>query len=192
VCVQEAFWHMELDKVVLMPAGEAPHKRIDRDPGRETRFELCELAALDSDWLEVSRLEIDRDGPAYTVDTLERLRAEDPGRELVFIVGADQAMRLTTWREPSKVLSLARMAVAERGEHSRRDVRVAVAGIANSERLTFFPMPQIAVSSSDVRIRVAAGRPYRYLVPARVADRIEEAGLYREHPRRAPAADGRA
>jgi nicotinate-nucleotide adenylyltransferase len=172
-----------------MPSGVAPHKRVDRDPGGETRFELCELAASGSDWLDVSRLEIERRGPSYTVDTLNELRATHPEWELFFITGADQAMKLRGWREPSEVLRLAQVAVAARGEHSRRDVRAAVAGIQGSERLSFFPMPSIDVSSSEVRIRVAAGRPYRYLLPERVADRIEEAGLYREDGGRRVAAE---
>jgi nicotinate-nucleotide adenylyltransferase len=174
-----------------MPSGMAPHKRIDRDPGREARFELCELAAEGSDWLEVSRLELEREGPCYTVDTLRELRAAHPQWELFFITGADQARRLREWREPSEVLRLAEMAVAERGGHSRRDVRMAVAGIQGSERVSFFPMPDIGVSSSEVRIRVAAGHPYRYLVPQRVADRIEEAGLYRQDGGRMMAGEAR-
>jgi nicotinate-nucleotide adenylyltransferase len=162
-----------------MPAGVAPHKEIERDPGREERFGLCELAVRDSDWLEVSRYEIDRPGESYTVDTLAALLEASPGEELFFIAGADQVMQLERWREPSRVLGLATMAVAERDGVSRQDVRRAIAGIERSDRVAFFPMPQVAVSSTEIRIRIATGRPYRYLLPQRVADRIDEAGLYR-------------
>jgi nicotinate-nucleotide adenylyltransferase len=162
-----------------MPAGEAPHKRVERDPGKEVRHELCVLAAGRSDWLQVSRVEIDRPGPSYTVETIARLLEGSPGDELFFIAGADQAIGLPEWKEPSRLMALARLAVAERDELTRKDVRQAIAGIENSHRVTFFPMPYVAISSSEVRIRVATGRPYRYLLPEAVADRIEQAGLYR-------------
>jgi nicotinate-nucleotide adenylyltransferase len=180
VCAQEARWQLELDRVVLMPAGRAPHRPIEQDPGAPERLRLCRLAAAAAGGLEVSRHEVDKAEPAFTVDTLAALHAEQPDDDLVFIAGADQAARLPGWREPARILGHATMAVAERGGTTKDDVRRAIAGIEGAvERVTFFEMPLIDVSSSDVRARVAAGRPYRLLVPDAVADRIEEAGLYR-------------
>ena len=182
VCAQEALWRLALDRVVLMPTGDPPHKRIDRDPGREERYELCGLAAAGRDWLEVSREEIDRLGQSYSEDTLRLLHDASPGDELCLIMGSDQAMSLPAWREPENVLRLAQVGVARREGIEEERVRAALAGLAGGDRVTFFDMPRVDVSSSDVRERVAAGRPYECLVPERVARRIAERGLYAEEP----------
>ena len=163
-----------------MPAGEAPHKRIDRDPGPEERYELCRVAAAGNDWLHVSRREIDRPGPSYTVDTLQELVDTGPKDELYLIVGSDQAASLPSWREPEEILRLATMGVGRRDGVGEEEVRSAIARLAGAYRVTFFRMPGIEVSSSEVRRRVAVGRPYRYLVPEPVAQRIAERGLYRD------------
>jgi nicotinate-nucleotide adenylyltransferase len=174
VCAQEARWQLELDEVLLMPVGRAPHRPVERDPGPEERFELCRLAAEGVDWLTVSRDEIDRPGPSYTADTLERLL----DAELYFLVGADQALRLAEWHDPERVLQAATLAIAEREGVPIEEVRAAVSAVGQA-RVESFAMPRIDVSSTEVRRRVAAGRPYRFLVTERVADRIERVGLYR-------------
>lgn len=179
VCAQEAYWQLGLDRVVLIPVGEAAHRTIDRDPGRERRYELCVAAAEGAQWLSVSRAEVDRNGPSFTVDTLADLHAQEPGAEYHFVLGADQALRLADWREPGRVLELARLAVAERDGTPVEKVRAAVASVGGEGRMTSFAMPRVDVSSTEVRERVAAGRPYRFLVPERVADAIERGGLYR-------------
>ncbi len=179
VCAQEACWQLELDGVVLMPVGDPSHRSIDGDPGRETRLRLCEAAADGVSWLTVSRVDVDRPGQTYTVDTLEELRARDPDAEFVFLLGADQAQRLGGWREPRRILELARLAVAERGGAPAEGLRETLAELEAEDRVTTFSMPRIDISSTEVRERVAAGRPYRFLVPERVAETIEREGLYR-------------
>ena len=174
MCAQEARWQLELGEVLLMPVGEAPHRTVDRDPGPEERFELCRLAAEGVDWLTASRAEVDRPGPSYTADTLERLA----GEEKVLILGADQALQLAGWHEPERVLRAATLAVVEREGVPIENVQRAVSAVGDA-RLQTFAMPRIDVSSSEVRRRVADGRPYRFLVPERLADRIEREGLYR-------------
>jgi nicotinate-nucleotide adenylyltransferase len=168
--------------VLVIPAGEAPHKEIEQDPGREVRYELCRLAFGGDERFELSRRELDRPGPSYTVDTLRALRGEGESKlsELFFILGGDEARSLADWREPEQVLALATLAVAERDEDRREQISTAIAGLSGSERVRFFSMPPIGVSSSIVRERVAAGRPIRYLVPAAVADYIQNAALYRQ------------
>jgi nicotinate-nucleotide adenylyltransferase len=163
-----------------MPAGEPPHKEVESDPGREARFELCRLAVEGDDSIEVSRYEVDSDGPSYTVDTLRALRAQEADRELFLIVGGDQAEAFASWREPEGILRLATLAVAERDEHRRDRITKALAALDGAQHVRFFDMPTIEISSSLVRERVAAGRPFRYLVPAAVAKHIEQAGLYRQ------------
>jgi nicotinate-nucleotide adenylyltransferase len=178
VCAQEARWQLGLDEVLLMPVGEAPHRRIEHDPGAEERLELCRLAAESVEWLTASRAEVDRHGPSYTVDTLEQLHGERPDAGVCFVMGADQALQFATWREPQRVLELAALAIAERDGVAMEDVRSALAAVGDA-RVEQFAMPRIDVSSTDVRRRVAAGRPYEFLVPERVAARIEQRGLYR-------------
>jgi nicotinate-nucleotide adenylyltransferase len=180
VCAQEALVQLGLDRVLLVPVGVAPHKTIDADPGVEHRVALCEAAVADDDRLGVSRADADRDGPAYTVDLLRALSGAD---ELTFVVGGDMAHSLRAWRDPEGVLALARLAVAEREGVRRADIAERLAGIAGAaERVCFFDMPRLDISSSLIRHRAAAGRPLRYLVPDAVAAYIEREGLYRSGP----------
>ena len=184
VCAQEAHAQLALDRVILMPAPRPPHKRVAADPGAEARFELCRAAVADDERFAVSRLELDRPGESWTVDTLRALRDETPQDDLTFIVGGDMARSLPTWREPEAVLELATLAVAERAGSEREDIRGELRGLGGRdgippERVRFFDMPRIDVSSSLVRERVATGRPIRYLVPDAVAAAIAENGWYR-------------
>jgi nicotinate-nucleotide adenylyltransferase len=181
VCAQEAHAQLDLDRVVLMPAGIPPHKDVADDPGAEARLALCERAIDGDERLAVSRLELDRPGRSYTVDTLRALRESSPQDDLTFIVGGDMARSLPSWREPAAVLELASVAVAERAGAEREQIRERLRELepAASERVRFFDMPRIDVSSSLVRERVASGRPIRYLVPDAVAAAIAEHGWYR-------------
>ncbi len=179
VCAQEAHSALDLDVVLLVPVGEAPHRTLAGDPGGDVRVELCELAAAGDDRLSVSRIEVDRPGPSYTADTLRLLRERAPTDELVLILGADQASALGSWHEPEQVLALATVAVAAREGMEREAVLRRLEPLTGHERIEFFDMPRIDVSSSLVRARIAAGRPIRYLVPDEVASRIERLALYR-------------
>ena len=162
-----------------MPTGEAPHKRIADDPGREQRLAMTRLAAADDSRFSVSTLEAEREGPSYTYETLEQLGSEKGDTELVFVMGADAAVGLESWREPERVVQLARLAVARRAGVSDADVAAVMRSLGASDRATMLEMPEFGVSSSVVRERAAAGRPLRYLVPEPVARFIEEKGVYR-------------
>ena len=175
---QEALWQLGLSEVILVPTGVAPHKRIADDPGRELRLAMTRLAAADDSRFSVSTLEVEREGPSYTYETLERLAEEKGDRELVFVMGADAAVGLESWREPQRVVELARLAVARRAGVSDTEVAAVMRSLDAAERATMLEMPQFGVSSSAVRERAAAGRPLRYLVPEPVARFIEEKGIY--------------
>jgi len=179
VCAQEALAQLGLERVVLMPVGVPPHKEAPDDPGAEHRYEMCRLATVHDECFAVSRLELDREGRSYTVDTLRAIHETAPGDDLTFIVGGDMAHSLPTWREPEAVLSLAGLAVAERVGARRAEIEERLAGMAGGERVRFFDMPRIDLSSSDIRGRVRDGRPIRYLVPDEVARYIGAHGLYR-------------
>ena len=176
VCAQEAHHQLGLDSVVWVPVGEAPHREIEADPGAELRVRMCESAVAGDERFEVSRIEVDRPGPSYTVDTLRALRAG--GDELFLILGADQAAALPRWREPEDVLRLATVAVGEREELRREKVRAELQPLQGDDRAVFFDMPRIDISSTAIRSRVREGRPIRYLVPDEVANLIEAQNLY--------------
>lgn len=182
---QEAHSQLALDAVLLIPMGHAPHREIEADPGGETRFELAALAAAGDDRLEASRIELDRPGPSYTVDTLRALRERGPGDELHLLMGGDQAASLPGWHDAEGVLALATVAAVERSDYGRERIADALRGLSGGERVEHLEMPLVEVSSTMVRRRVAEGRPIRYLVPDAVADRIRSRGLYG-----APAAVG--
>ena len=180
LCAQEALAELQLDRVLLMPVHTPPHKEPEADPGADVRVELCRLAVADAPGMEVSTAEAERGGRSYTVDTLKALHDAESGDQLTFIVGADQACGLPGWRDPEGVLALAELGVAEREERRRDDVLQQLAGLTGAaERVRFFAMPRVDVSSSLVRRRVASGLPLRWLVPDAVAEAIAQRGLYR-------------
>jgi nicotinate-nucleotide adenylyltransferase len=179
VCAQEARAQLGLDRVVLMPVYTPPHKDAIDDPGPQARLALCRAAVAGDEQLELSTLEIDRGGSSYTVDTLRALHGSREGDDLTFIVGGDMASSLPSWREPEALLELARLAVAEREEHRRQEIAERLGALAGADqRVVFFTMPRLDISSSDIRRRVAQGRPVRWLVPGEVAEEIERRGLY--------------
>ena len=110
----EAALQLGLERVLLVPAGRRRTARSSRSPGPEVRLEMVRLAARDDELLEASDLEVARDGPSYTFRTLELLHEERPGDELTFLMGADVAASLESWRQPERVLELARIGVAAR------------------------------------------------------------------------------
>jgi nicotinate-nucleotide adenylyltransferase len=180
VMVQEALNQLGLDRVVLMPVARPPHKEAVADPGATVRLELCRLAVADAPDVSVSDLEIERGGASYTVDTLRALHDRVPEHALTFIVGGDMAHSLPSWREPEAVLGLARLAVAERDGLRREDIAHRLEPLHSGDRVVFFDMPRIDVSSSAIRARVAEGRPIRYLVPDPIVEAIRERRLYRQ------------
>jgi nicotinate-nucleotide adenylyltransferase len=180
LCASEARWQLGLERVLLIPAGLPPHKQVADEPGVEHRLEMCRIAAAPhADWLEVSEIEVRRDGPSYTIDTLREFHASQPGDELTFIVGGDMAWSLPAWREPEAILELARVAVAERAGARREEVREQLAGLRGVEKVSYIEVPRMDVSSAALRRRVRAGQPITFLVPDGVGDYIEERRLYK-------------
>jgi len=178
ICAQEAIIALELDRILLVPVGEASHREVEQDPGPAARVEMCELAVGGDERFEVSRLEVDRPGPSYTVDTLRELAAGGLGEEMFLLLGGDQAAALGTWHQPEEVLALATVAVLERAGAGRDEVARGLSGLRGAERVIFLDTPRIDVSSSFVRERAGAGLPIRYLVPDAVAGFIRDRGPY--------------
>jgi len=173
---------LELDRVLLVPAREAPHKTIEADPGPEVRLELCNLACEGIEGIEVSDLEVGRPGPSWTVDTLRTISSEHPDWDVILVLGEDMASSLDTWREPSEVVELATIAWVGRpggaGESAAERISSLVEGLGGNDPV-HLAMPPIDISSTLVRERCATGEPVAELVPAGVDWLIAERGLYR-------------
>jgi nicotinate-nucleotide adenylyltransferase len=178
ICAQEACLQLGLDRVTLIPARIPPHKPVEDEPGPEHRLELCRLAIQGDERFAVSNVEIVRDGPSYTVDTLEELHSSAPENELFLIVGGDVAAGLQSWHRAERLLSLATVAVAKRRGTSRAAVDGALRSLPGGERARFFRMPRIGISSTMLRDRVRAGQPIKYYVPDAVAGYIDQHRLY--------------
>ena len=178
MCAQEALLQLELDRMLLVPVAQPPHRSLDDDPGAAERVALVEAAIGDDSRFEVSRIELERSGPSYTADTLAALHEAAPDDELVLVLGGDQASALPSWHEPERVLELATVCVFERVGFGRNAVAIRISRLPGAERVRYLHMPLIQVSSTAIRRRVAAGLPIRYLVPDAVRTAIEERGLY--------------
>jgi nicotinate-nucleotide adenylyltransferase len=178
VCAQEAYLQLGLDQLMFVPALLPPHKAVDDDPGIEHRLELCRQAIDGDRRFAVCDLEAHREGPSYTVDTLEELHSQMPDSELFLVLGADVAAGFAGWRDPSRVLSLATVAVAERPGTSRAVVEDVLERVSGGARSRFFDMPEIGVSSTMLRQRVRSGESTRYLMPRAVRDYIDQHHLY--------------
>jgi nicotinate-nucleotide adenylyltransferase len=176
---QEARWQLGLDEVLLMVTGRAPHKEIEDDPGAEVRLEMARLAANGEEGVGASDVEVRRDEVSYSYRTLELLAAEDQGRELYFLMGADMAAGLADWKEPERVLELARLGVVPRPGIGLGAVDSALERLGASGRAEIIDMPLCGASSTTIRQRAREGMPLRHLVPDAVIGLISERGLYR-------------
>jgi nicotinate-nucleotide adenylyltransferase len=179
VLAQEAAFQLGLDKVLLVPVGESPYKRIDPEPGPDVRLEMARLAAAADGLLEASDIETSRAGPSFTFRTLEMLTETRPADEVSFLLGADVATGLESWERPERVLELARLGIASRPGAAAEEAEAAVERLGGGRRAEIVRMPEIGVSSTGIRRRVAAGRPIRHLVPDAVVEFIREQELYR-------------
>jgi len=176
---QEARWQLELDRVLLMVTGRAPHKEIEDDPGAEVRLEMATLAAEDEEGVEASPLEVEREEVSYSYRTLELLADGDPDGELFFLMGADMAAGLAGWKEPERVVELASLGVVPRPGVGLGAVNSVLERLGASGRAEIIDMPLCGASSTTVRQRTREGKPLRYLVPNPVIELIRERGLYR-------------
>jgi nicotinate-nucleotide adenylyltransferase len=186
VAAEEARWQFDLDTVLFVPTGQPWQKPVGVSPA-EDRYRMTVIATASNPAFEVSRVEIDHPGPTYTVDTLRRLRAElGEDARLFFITGADAVLHILTWKDREEVLALAEFIAATRPGYDleRLTERLPLA----RERLHPMEIPMLAISSTEIRARVARGAPIQYLVPDGVVEYVAERGLYRSHP---AAASGR-
>ncbi|MDH7488977.1 MAG: nicotinate-nucleotide adenylyltransferase [Anaerolineae bacterium] len=179
VAAEEVRYRLRLDKVLFVPAGMPPHK-LDHDitPTRH-RVAMLELAIASNPGFALSRVDIDRHGPCYTVDTLALLHEEyGPGAELFFLMGMDSLADILTWKDPERLIRLARIVVVGRPgfQADVDELDKVLPGAA--ERICIVDTPLMEVSSSDIRQRVREGAPIRYQVPEAVEAYIRAHRLY--------------
>lgn len=182
VAAQEAAWQLRLDRVLFLPAQQNPLKRTEPRSSADRRCHMVELAIRDNALFELSTMDIDRPAPSYTVDLLRQLRERlGPEPELFFLAGADVLRDLPAWHQPGELLALvAALAVLSRPGWPPPDGTLVEERLGVPRgRIVGLRMPGVAISSSDLRRRVRAGRPIRYLTPPAVAAYVAEQGLYR-------------
>ncbi len=175
VAASEVQAWFDLDEVVFVPTGQ-PWQKADRvvSPA-EHRYLMTVVATASNPRFTVSRVDIDRGGPTYTIDTLRDLAAVYPGAELFFITGADALGEIFTWRDADRLFELAHFVGCTRPGYEMDPSLLA--GIP-TERLTLIEIPALAISSSDCRERRAAGEPVWYLVPDGVVQYLAKHDLY--------------
>ncbi|MYE45281.1 MAG: nicotinate (nicotinamide) nucleotide adenylyltransferase [Chloroflexi bacterium] len=173
---------LTLDRVVLVPAGDPWRKAGSGVSPAAERLALTRAAVEGVlPWAEVSEIEVRREGPSYTAETLEELQAEFPGNEWWFILGWDALADLPNWHEPERIIELARLALAQRGGESTDgalppETVAALPGLA--ARVDRVPLPRLDVSASELRRRLREGEETAPLLPAGVRELIAARGLY--------------
>ncbi|WP_370325639.1 nicotinate-nucleotide adenylyltransferase [Euzebya sp.] len=186
VTAEQARVDVGLDEVVFVPAGAPWQKSGGRAVSAgEHRYLMTVLATAANPFFSVSRIEIDRGGPTYTVETLRSLRASLTDTELFFITGADAILNILTWKDAGEAVDLASFVAATRPGYDL----AALEEHDLTRQVTLLDVPALAISSSDVRARFEAGRPVRYLIPREVEEFARKHGLYGTHGQGLAAAD---
>jgi nicotinate-nucleotide adenylyltransferase len=175
VAASEVQAWFDLDEVVFVPTGE-PWQKSDRlvSPA-EHRYLMTVIATASNPRFTVSRVDIDRGGPTYTIDTLRDLRTAYPGSELYFITGADALAEIFTWRDADELFELARFVGCTRPGF---EMSVSTLGEIPADRVTILEIPALAISSTECRERRQKGEPVWYLVPDGVVQYIAKHNLY--------------
>jgi len=171
VAASEVAQHFDLDEVVFVPTG-SPYQKRAASPS-EHRYLMTVVATASNPRFKVSRIDIDRSGPTYTIDTLRDVRALHPESELFFITGADAFASIVEWKDQDELWELAHFVAVTRPGH-----QLSASGFP-ADRVSLLEIPALAISSTDCRARVRAGYPVWYLVPDGVVQYISKHDLYR-------------
>lgn len=182
IVAQDAWEQFGLDQVWLVPCAAPPHKPLEGLAEARHRVAMLELAVAGDPRLAVSRIEVERGGISYSVDTVRALRAMHPGTDFFFVVGSDTLLELSTWREIASLLELCTVVALERPGFERSRLRPEMLRLPEPWPARLLERVArghaVEISSSDIRRRVAQGRSIQFLVPAAVAGYIFEQKLY--------------
>lgn len=180
VAAETARIEFGLDKVLFIPTGIPPHKENRLITDANLRYEMVEMSIRSNKHFMVSRMEIDREGPTYTVDTLRVLADLFPALELLFITGTDALKEMLTWWKHEEIISLAKIIGVSRPGYDSENLIENITQIYPSaqNRIVHIEIPALAISSTDIRMRVEDGKPIRYLLPDEVRLFIKNNALY--------------
>jgi len=165
---------LQLDSVLFIPSFISPHKQEGEERTAEHRLAMTRLAAAENPRFAVSDIEVRRPGPSYTIETVRSLRHERPEDRFFLIIGMDNYITFHLWREANELVRAVSLVVMNRPSYPKR-----MNEVIGTDRVMFTDVPDIDISSSDIRCRVREGRSIRHLVPASVETYIVEHGLYR-------------
>lgn len=178
---EQAMYKLGLSKVLFIPAGEPPSKERSDISSAEHRVKMVYRAVQDRHGLDLSRIELERPGPSYTVDTLNTLRSQlEPRDELYFIIGWDSLIELPEWKKPAEVIKICKLVAFPRSGLARPDLKELenrIPGI--SRRVIMMETAPVDISSSEIRRKVAQGLSIKGLVPVSVLQYIKDNGLYK-------------
>lgn len=180
IAAEYARHEFTLDRVLFIPAGKPPHKTSDAITAAEHRYEMLQLAIQDNPAFELSSLEFHRQAVSYTVDTVQELKPAYPGVELYFIMGADSLLHFHTWKDYQRLASLCSFIVVTRPGYSLNHHDDSLRQVPKQlwENLYQLEIPGVDISSSDIRARITAAKPVKYLLPPAVEEYIRSNHLY--------------
>ena len=181
----------ELDRVVFLPCGQSPHKPNGAIASGNQRAEMLQFAVAGDLRFGVCRIELERSGLSFTVETLRQLHVEQPESELFFLRGADSLADLPLWREPHAILELATIVAVNRGQRVPPDLASLEARLGSivRNRVRLITMPAIELSATEIRKRVRSGLSLRFRVPRAVEEYIRQNGIYESSEFRVPSSE---
>lgn len=187
VIAQEALVYVRLSQVIFAPTSHPPHKSAENHTPIQDRLEMVRLAIAKHPRFSLSRVDVDREGPTFTVDTMRILRRQwDDNTDWFFIMGMDSLAGLLSWHEPEQLIRLCTLAVFKRPgfEANLDELARQLPGLR--ERIVFIPAPSLDVAASELQRRIRNGEPITHLVPEAVVAYICENELYKDRQARAP------
>ncbi|MDX9873026.1 MAG: nicotinate-nucleotide adenylyltransferase [Clostridia bacterium] len=184
VTAEAARSEFALEKVIFVPSGHPPHKKMTKITDKEFRYQMTFLATAANPYFEVSRTEIDRVGESFTIDTVRYMKEKmPPGGELYFITGADAILEIVTWKNVHELLDVVTFIAATRPGYDLIELKDRLSkklGSSSLDKIIPLEVPAMAISSTDIRNRMRTGRSIKYLLPDSVENFIDKNNLY--HP----------
>ncbi len=180
VTAQTVYDSFDVDKVIIMPLGDAPHKANSRTKA-EDRYNMVLAGIDDNNAFDISDMEINRKGKTYTVDTIAEIKKINPELKIYFVIGADEAKMLDTWHEPERLLKMCSFIAVSRPGFDRNELIKTVDEVRKKYccDIHYIDVPALDISSSDLREKISEGRSIKYLVPDKTEKYINEHNLYR-------------
>ena len=178
---QTVYENFDVEKVVLMPLGDAPHKDVSKTPARQ-RYEMVREAVRDNPAFAVSDMEVKRSGKTYTVDTVREIKDINPQIDIYFVMGADELEAIDSWKSPDILFSLCRVIAVSRPGYNTQKLVEKIGEVKEKYggEASFLEVPSLDISSSDLRNRIKTGRSVKYLIPREAEEYIEKHDLYKE------------